>query len=220
MITPERMAELRSEAFDEVAKERQSQSGVSPAANAPATNAPAPPLTTEQKADAIIKKYVFWAAGAGLLPIPVVDIVGIAVAQSRMLDELYKVYYVPPNGAVVPGNGTTTSQTLIPNPPQNHIQNLVTVIVASAGPAALLTVPLRNALKFIPLIGSLPAAGAQSALGGISTYVVGKLVQEQLKMTPPPASVAQALDLALKSPDFKEKVRQIAAEAPKIQPAK
>ena len=49
----------------------------------------------EQIALKIIKRYMWWSAGAALIPVPVADMVAISGAQLKMLAEISKVYGIP-----------------------------------------------------------------------------------------------------------------------------
>jgi len=49
----------------------------------------------DQQAQEIVKKYSTYAAGAGLIPIPTLDMAAIAAVELKMLADLAKVYSVP-----------------------------------------------------------------------------------------------------------------------------
>ena len=49
----------------------------------------------EQIALKIIKRYMWWSAGAALIPLPVADMIAISGAQLKMLAEISKVYGIP-----------------------------------------------------------------------------------------------------------------------------
>jgi uncharacterized protein (DUF697 family) len=138
------------------------------------------PPTPSDAADSIINKNALIAAAVGVMPIPVLDIVGIAGVQAKMLDELNRKYYPddPPDKA-----GFS----------KNFIQNLLTIVLGSFGPAVLFGGALGSALKFVPIIGALPGGGAVSLIGGSSTFVVGKLVKEQLEKGLTPTQIMDTL---------------------------
>lgn len=59
---------------------------------------PAPaPAAVGKEADAlrIVKKHVYWAAGLGFLPIPVIGVASVVAIQIKMLRELSTLYGVP-----------------------------------------------------------------------------------------------------------------------------
>lgn len=49
----------------------------------------------DQQAQEVVKKYATYAAGAGLIPIPTLDMAAIAGVELKMLSDLAKVYDVP-----------------------------------------------------------------------------------------------------------------------------
>ena len=103
-----------------------------------------------------------------------------------MLDELYKNYFPddPPDKA-----GFS----------KNFNQNLLTVVLGSFGAQYLFAGALGSAMKLIPVLGALPGGGALSVIAGTSTYVVGKLVKEQLEKGLTPVQVMEALKTVEKS---------------------
>jgi uncharacterized protein (DUF697 family) len=138
------------------------------------------PPTPSDAADSIINKNALIAAAVGVMPIPVLDIVGIAGVQAKMLDELNRNYCPddPPDRA-----GFS----------KNFSQNLLTIVLGSFGPAVLFGGALGSALKFVPILGALPGGGAVSLIGGTSTFVVGKLVKEQLEKGLTPTQIMDTL---------------------------
>ena len=139
-----------------------------------------------EAADSVINKYALIAAAVGVVPIPFLDIVGIAGVQAKMLDELNRNYYPddPPDKA-----GFSKSFS----------QNLLTIVLGTFGPAVLFGGALGSAMKFIPILGALPGAGAGSLIGGTSTFVVGKLVKEQLEKGLTPTQIMDTLKTVEKS---------------------
>jgi uncharacterized protein (DUF697 family) len=111
---------------------------------------------TEREAQAreTVKKYTYWSMGAGLIPIPVVDLAAVAGIQLKMIAALAKQYSLPFShdtgkallGSVVGGAGA-----------------------AAAGPTAV------SMAKGLPLIGQAAGAAAMPAVAGASTYAVGKV---------------------------------------------
>ena len=157
------------------------------------------PETLSSKADSLINTYTLWAAGAGVIPLPFLDVVGIAYVQGRMLDELYKNYY--------------KADPLRPDEPtgfsKKFNKNLVISILGSFGPEYLFAGALASAMKFIPVIGSLPAGGAISVIGGLSTYVVGRLVKEDLEEGLTPEAIVDSLRaLNMRDPRVQRIVKQ------------
>jgi uncharacterized protein (DUF697 family) len=142
------------------------------------------PTTPAQKADGVINKYSLIAAGLGVVPIPVLDLAGIATVQGIMLSELSVIYY--------PGDPRAGFS-------KHFAQNLLTIVLSTFGSAALFGAGVASALKFVPLIGSLPGAGAVSLIGGTATFVVGKIVKEELEKGLTPAQIMETLKTVDKS---------------------
>ena len=151
------------------------------------------PQTQSEKADGIISHYSLIAAAVGLVPFPVLDIVGIGAVQAKMLDELYRNYF--PDDPAEKGGFS-----------KNFNQNLLTVVLSSFGAQYLFAGALGSALKMIPILGALPGVGAVSAIAGTATLMVGKLVKEQLEKGLTPTQVMDAL----KTVD-KAKLRKLAS---------
>ena len=107
----------------------------------------------EKNADEIIKKHVYWAVGAGLIPLPVVDIAAVTAIQLDMLKQIcthYKIDYSEESGkAWISALVTSTMSSF----------------VARLG---------ASAVKFIPVIGTLAGVTSMAVLSGASTYALGK----------------------------------------------
>ena len=117
--------------------------------------------TAALRADNIIKKHVIGAMGAGLIPFPVVDMVGVALIEVNMITELAAAYNFP-----VP-------RTLV-------VYKLLISVAGAVGPI-FLSIYFQNALKALPLVGHAIYLGAFSLSGGISVYAVGKLFQKHFE---------------------------------------
>ena len=103
----------------------------------------------------IIKKSMAASMGAGLIPIPIVDIVALSGIQLKMLHSLTEVYEVP----------------FSKNIGKSIISSLVGGIFpayAAAGIGASLT-------KLIPVGGTAVGMMTMSSFGGASTYAIGQV---------------------------------------------
>lgn len=49
----------------------------------------------EQLAQKTVRRYMFWSAGAAMVPFPIVDMVAISAVQVKMLAEISKTYGIP-----------------------------------------------------------------------------------------------------------------------------
>jgi len=102
-------------------------------------------------ANSIVRKYMLWAMGAGLVPIPWVDMAAIAGVQLKMLSELaekYQVVFSESGGKAIIGT-----------------------LVSSIIPGQIASGLLGGAIKMIPFIGFITVP----AFAGASTYALGKV---------------------------------------------
>jgi len=107
-----------------------------------------------QDSEATIRKYVYWSMGAGLIPIPALDVAAVTAIQLNMVAELAHEH------------GQDFSREIG--------RAFVASLVCGSLPAALAG-PLARLIKAIPLIGQTAGALAMPALAGASTYAVGKV---------------------------------------------
>ncbi len=112
------------------------------------------PVSDEDRAHQIIHEHVLWAVGAGLVPIPLVDIAAVTAIQLDMLKQLSTHYKMP----------------------YSESEGKAWVAALAGGLAARLG---ANALKLIPGIGSVLGGAAMSAMSGASTYAIGQVAVSQ-----------------------------------------
>jgi uncharacterized protein (DUF697 family) len=110
----------------------------------------------EPAAGKIVEKHVWYAAGAGLIPVPLVDmavITGINLNLIKALSAQYGVEFREDRGKAIVGAlaGGLSAGVLAQNPVANGI------------------------LRAIPLIGQTVAALSMSVFGGAFTYAVGQV---------------------------------------------
>ena len=102
----------------------------------------------------IVKKYAYGGAGIGLLPLPLVDLVGLLALQLAMAHRLARLYKV--------------------DFPENVVRSLIVSLVGYG--TAAFTFPLvTSALKLIPGVGQVSGMVGGVTLGGASTYAVGRV---------------------------------------------
>ncbi len=107
------------------------------------------------EAKRIIKQHVLWAAGAGLLPVPLVDMASVTVIQIDMLNKLARVYDAT----------ASVSQS------KTFLTALTGSTFARLG---------ASLIKAIPVIGTAVGGVSMSILSGASTYAVGKVAMQML----------------------------------------
>ena len=112
-------------------------------------------------AQEIVEKYVWWAAGAGLVPIPILDMAAITAVDVKMIKELSDVYGV----AFTEERGKA-----------------VVVSLAGGVTAGLLarSAGVGRLIRMIPLVGQTVGALSMSLFGGAFTYAIGRVYVQHL----------------------------------------
>lgn len=108
-----------------------------------------------EKVSAIISNKCKWSAAAGFIPVPYLDLAGLAAVQVKMVSELAEVY------------GKTVQQEAI----KTSVATLLGVL-ATAGLAAPVAM---STLKLIPGLGAVAGGVSLGALGAAATYAIGKV---------------------------------------------
>ena len=104
----------------------------------------------------IIRNHMYWAIGAGSLPLPLIDLAAVTGIQLDMLKQLSRHYGVP-------------------------YQEEQAKSWLSALSASLLSRLGANALKLIPGIGSILGGVSMAVLSGASTYALGQVAREHFE---------------------------------------
>lgn len=110
--------------------------------------------SSQDQAARIISSSVKWAAAASIIPVPYLDLVGLAAVQLRMVKDITRAYGLEPE--------TKTTRALI--------STLLGTLAPSAASGAL----VGSSLKLIPVGGSLLGSVSLAAFGSAATYAVGK----------------------------------------------
>ena len=109
----------------------------------------------EQKALKTIKHYMWWSMGAGLIPIPLVDMAAVSGVQLKMLAAISKIYGV------------------------EYKKNGGKAVIASLGgfvvPYAMSYGAVGSLLKAVPLVGALAGAPAMALFSAASAWALGKV---------------------------------------------
>jgi uncharacterized protein (DUF697 family) len=112
----------------------------------------------DQLADQLVSRYTAWSAAAGVIPLPIVDVIAVGGLQLQMLRQLTEIYDVPFSENVGKSLIASTIASIIP-----------------AGAAVPVAAGLASALKFIPVLGSGIAALTMPALSAGATYALGQV---------------------------------------------
>lgn len=100
--------------------------------------------------DQLIRNYVMWSMGAGLLPIPLLDIAAVTALQVDLIKRISNKYSQPAS--------------------ETQVKAWVGALAGSTGARFA-----ADALKLIPVVGTIVGGVAQSALSGATTYALGKV---------------------------------------------
>ena len=108
-----------------------------------------------------VKTWSSWAAAAGLVPMPALDLAAIAAVQVKMVYELCKIYDVSYK--------------------EEWVQSVVTG-VATSSVIVLLSGQVSGAvLRFIPYVGPILSTLIQPTLAFASTYALGQVFIKQFE---------------------------------------
>lgn len=107
----------------------------------------------ERKALKTVKNYMWWSMGAGLIPVPWVDLAAVAGVQLKVLAEISKIYGVPFQ--------------------ENAGKAAISSLVGFVLPHAMAFGAVGSLLKAIPVVGVLAGAPAMGLFAGAYTWALG-----------------------------------------------
>lgn len=106
--------------------------------------------------ESIVKNHVLISMGAGLVPIPILDIAAVTAVQMDMVKQLSWLYDV--------------------NYPSNFDKSLITALTGS-----LFARFGASFIKAIPVVGSVIGGLSMSIMSGASTYAVGQVFKRHFE---------------------------------------
>jgi uncharacterized protein (DUF697 family) len=109
----------------------------------------------EMNAIQIVNRHSLYAGGIGLIPLPVVDIVGTMAVQVHMLSELSKHYAIPFA--------------------ESRVKGIITALVGGVVPTGLAAGLVGPVLGAIPIVGGVLRTFALPATQGAVTLAIGKV---------------------------------------------
>ena len=131
-----------------------------------------------ERATKLVDRFATWSGVAGLLPIPVVDLVAVGGLQLQMLRRLSQIYDVPFS--------------------ENRGKAVISSLLGAMIPTAS-GLGAADALKAIPIIGTIISAFITPALAAGATYAIGRVFIQHF------ASGGTLLDF--NPPDYREFLR-------------
>lgn len=105
-----------------------------------------------------IKKYSMYSAGAGLIPMPLVDFAAISAIQVKMLKDVAAIYGVPFDA--------------------ERVRSIVAALIGGLAGTNLGYGIGRNLLKAVPFVGPVLGGFSMSAMGGAVTWAVGRVFMQ------------------------------------------
>jgi len=103
----------------------------------------------------LVKNYMWWSMGAGLIPVPFVDLAAVSGVQLKMLKEISGIYGI--------------------NFSENKGKSIVSALLGSIIPNSLSAGNMGSLLKMIPVVGSVVGGASMSLFSGAATYAIGKI---------------------------------------------
>ena len=100
----------------------------------------------------LVERFSLWAGGAGLIPVPFLDLATVGGVQIQMLRRLSQIYEVPFS--------------------KNQGKSIVAGLAGSMIPATS-ALGTASVMKGVPVVGTLISALAMPALSAGATYAIG-----------------------------------------------
>ena len=106
-------------------------------------------------ASKIISSASIWSAAAGIVPIPIFDLLALATVQGKMVIDLSALYGERPSNEVARG--------------------LVAVLLGTIAPTGLTGVLVGSGVKAMPVFGAILGAVSMAGFSSAATYAIGKI---------------------------------------------
>ena len=120
----------------------------------PASGSPELNRERSERADRIIRSHTLWGMGAGLIPVPMFDVLAVSAIQIDMLKQLAEAYE------------------------SDFTENLGKTFVTALTGGTFARVG-ASLIKAVPGVGTLVGGASMSVLSGASTYAVGQVAKRQ-----------------------------------------
>jgi uncharacterized protein (DUF697 family) len=133
------------------------------------------PDERSEQASKLVDRFAVWSGVAGLVPLPVVDLVAVAALQLQMLRRISQIYEVPFS--------------------ENRGKALITSLLGAMIPTSS-GLGAAEAMKAIPIIGTLVSVCVTPFLAAGATYAIGRVFIQHF------ASGGNLLDF--NPPDYRE----------------
>lgn len=111
--------------------------------------------SSQDRAAVVISNSVRWAAAASVIPVPYLDLLGLAAVQLGMVKNIAEAYGQEPKAELTRG--------------------LISSLLGTLAPTVASGALVGSSLKFVPFSGSLLGSVSVAAFGAAATYAVGKV---------------------------------------------
>lgn len=161
-------------------------------------------VTLDEEAERVINRYMWAAGGAGLIPVPLLDIAGGSAVTLKMVIDLAAVY-----------KQKIDTDTVVEMLAQMS-KNLIAMLGASAAAPAL-AAAIGSMLKTVPGVGTVTGGLLQGATQALVTRWIGKVFCQYYRneMQTPPGGLAELAKAQWKevtSPDELRKLVRLGKE--------
>src|SRR6187549_212692 len=146
------------------------------------TTAPMTESEREETASQLVDRFSLWSGAAGLIPIPLIDVVAVGGVQLQMLRKLSEIYGVP----------------FTDNRGKSVIASLAGAIIP-ASTATTTAMTFGSLIKGVPGIGSAIGALTMPVYSAGVTYVIGRVFMKHFN------SGGSLLDF--NPPDYREFIK-------------
>jgi uncharacterized protein (DUF697 family) len=109
--------------------------------------------TREETASKLVDRFAIWSGVAGLVPLPLIDVLAVGGLQVQMLRRLSQIYDIDFS--------------------ENRGKSLIAALAGSMIPATS-GMGAASAMKAVPILGMLASAFVMPALSAGATYAIGK----------------------------------------------
>lgn len=120
-----------------------------------------PEVTSELKyedATHLIKNYMWWSMGAGLIPVPLVDLAAVSGTQIKLIKSLADLY------------GVEFSE--------HRSKSIISALLGSVVPNSLSYGMLGSIVKAVPIIGTIGGSVSMALFSGAATYAIGQVFNQ------------------------------------------
>jgi uncharacterized protein (DUF697 family) len=142
------------------------------------SNATPPPESRDEVASKLVDRFAIWSGVAGLIPVPVIDVVAVGGLQIQMLRRISQIYEVEFS--------------------ENRGKALIAALAGSMIPTTS-GIGAASALKVVPFFGAVISAFVMPVLSAGATFAIGKAFIQHF------ASGGTLLDF--NPPDYREFVK-------------